>query len=182
MSQSSFGEALNEQVANEFAAHQQYVAIAVHYDSETLPRLAAFFYRQAVEERNHAMMITQYLLDADLEVRTPGVDGPEVGFADIVAPVELALAQEKRVTAQISALAAKARDEGDYQGEQFMQWFIKEQVEEVSTMTDLLQGRGAGPRQPLARRGVPGPGDGRRRGRRSDGARTPPAAPSRWPR
>ena len=139
MSQSSFGEALNEQVANEFAAHQQYVAIAVHYDSETLPRLAAFFYRQAVEERNHAMMITQYLLDADLDVRTPGVDGPEVGFADIVAPVELALAQEKRVTAQISALAAKARDEGDYQGEQFMQWFIKEQVEEVSTMTDLLK-------------------------------------------
>jgi len=94
MSQSSFGEALNEQVANEFAAHQQYVAIAVHYDAETLPRLAAFFYRQAVEERNHAMMITQYLLDADLDVRTPGVDAPEVGFADIVTPVELALAQE----------------------------------------------------------------------------------------
>ena len=139
MSQSNFGDALNGQVANEFAAHQQYVAIAVHYDAETLPRLAAFFYRQAVEERNHAMMITQYLLDADLEVKTPGVEAPEIGFADIVAPVELALAQEKRVTEQISALAAKARDEGDYQGEQFMQWFIKEQVEEVSTMSDLLK-------------------------------------------
>ena len=139
MSDQGFAASLNEQVAHEFAAHQQYIALAVHYDAETLPRLAAFFYRQAVEERNHAMMITQYLLDADLEVRTPGVDGPEVGFADIVAPVELTLAQEKRVTAQISALAAKARDEGDYQGEQFMQWFIKEQVEEVSTMTDLLK-------------------------------------------
>ncbi len=139
MSQSKFGDALNEQVANEFAAHQQYVAIAVHFDAETLPRLAAFFYRQAVEERNHAMMITQYLLDADLDVATPGVDAPEVGFSDIVTPVELALAQERRVTEQISGLAAKARDEDDYQGEQFMQWFIKEQVEEVSTMSDLLK-------------------------------------------
>jgi ferritin len=139
MSDSSFAEALNEQVANEFAAHQQYVAIAVHYDAETLPRLATFFYRQAVEERNHAMMLVQYLLDADLEVSTPGVAAPEVGFSDIVAPVELALAQEKRVTKQISALAGKAREEGDYQGEQFMQWFIKEQVEEVSTMSDLLR-------------------------------------------
>ena len=94
---------------------------------------------RAVEERNHAMMITQYLLDADLPVVTPGVAAPETSFSDIVAPVELALAQEKRVTKQISALAAKARDEGDYQGEQFMQWFIKEQVEEVSTMSDLLR-------------------------------------------
>src|SRR4029077_1798569 len=116
MSASSFPDKLNEQIAYEFAASQQYVAVAVHYDAETLPRLAAFFYRQAVEERNHAMMITQYLLDADLEVRTPGVPAPEVGFSGIVTPVELALAQEKRVTEQISALAAKARDEGDYQG------------------------------------------------------------------
>ncbi len=139
MPESSFTAALNEQVANEFAAHQQYVAIAVHYDAETLPRLSHFFYRQAVEERNHAMMITQYLLDADLEVITPGVAAPETKFTDIVGPVELALAQEKRVPQQISALAALARDEGDYQGEQFMQWFIKEQVEEVATMTDLLR-------------------------------------------
>lgn len=139
MSDSSFATALNEQVAHEFAAHQQYVAIAVHYDAETLPRLAGFFYRQAVEERNHAMMITQYLLDAELDVAIPGVESPRVGFDDIVAPVRLALEQERRVTEQISALAARARDEGDYQGEQFMQWFIKEQVEEVSSMSDLLK-------------------------------------------
>ena len=82
MTASSFADALNEQVANEFAAHQQYVAIAVHYDAETLPRLAAFFYRQAVEERTHAMMMVRYLLDADHEVRIPGVAAPEVGFDD----------------------------------------------------------------------------------------------------
>ena len=139
MADQSFAALLNEQVANEFAAHQQYVAIAVYYDSETLPRLAGFYYRQALEERNHAMMIVQYLMDADHEVEIPAVEAPKCGFDDIVAPVELALAQEKRVSAQINALAARARDEGDYQGEQFMQWFIKEQVEEVATASDLLK-------------------------------------------
>ena len=64
MSESGFPEALDEQIAYEFGASQQYIAIAVYYDDETLPRLAAHFYRQALEERNHAMMMVQYLLDA----------------------------------------------------------------------------------------------------------------------
>ena len=138
MAAKSFATALNEQIANEFAAHQQYIGAAVYYDSETLPRLAGFFYRQAVEEREHAMMMVQYLLDADADVVVPGVTAPQVQFADIVEPVSLALAQEKRVTEQINALAGCARAEGDYTSEQFMQWFIKEQVEEVAAMNDLL--------------------------------------------
>ncbi len=130
---------LNEQIGHEFAAHQQYVACAVHYDGETLPQLARFFYRQALEERDHAMMMVQYLLDADADVTVPGVAAPQTSFGDIVAPVALALEQEHRVTEQINALAATAREAGDYTSEQFMQWFIKEQVEEVATMSDLLR-------------------------------------------
>jgi ferritin len=133
-----FPEALNEQIAHEFAAAQQYVAIAVHYDSETLPQLAAFFYRQAVEERNHAMMIVQFLLDADLRVAIPGVDAPQTEFTDAKAPVILALDQEKRVTDQIVALVALAREEGNLVGEQFLHWFLTEQREEVSSMSSLL--------------------------------------------
>ena len=130
---------LNEQIGHEYAAHQQYVAIAVHYDAETLPRLAAFFYAQALEERNHAMMMVQYLMDAGVEAIVPGVAAPQVAFADIVTPVALGLEQERRVSDQIGALARVARDEGDYSSEQFMQWFIKEQVEEVASMSDLLR-------------------------------------------
>jgi ferritin len=133
-----FPEALNEQVAREFAASQQYVAIAVHYDAETLPGLAAHFYRQAVEERNHAMMIVQYLLDADETVVIPGVEAPQTSFPDAVAPVALALEQERRVTEQISELAALARNEGDLVGEQFLHWFLQEQREEVASMSSLL--------------------------------------------
>jgi bacterioferritin B len=137
-SATAFTEKLNEQVAHEFAAHQQYVACAVHYEAQTLPRLAAFFYRQALEERSHAMMMVQYLLDTDAEVVVPGVAAPRTAFADVVEPVEISLAQEKRVSEQIGALAATARELGDYAAEQFMQWFIAEQIEEVATMSDLL--------------------------------------------
>jgi ferritin len=133
-----FPEALNEQVGHEFAASQQYVAIAVYYDSETLPQLAAHFYRQALEERNHAMMIVQYLLDAGHAVETPGVEAPETRFDDVRAPVAMALEQEKRVTEQVAALTALARDEGDLVGEQFLHWFLAEQREEVASMSDLL--------------------------------------------
>ncbi len=133
-----FAEALNEQVAREFAASQQYVAIAVHYDAETLPQLAAHFYRQAVEERNHAMMIVQYLLDADERVAIPGVAGPRTDFEDVVSPVSLALEQERQVTDQIVALTRIARDEGDLVGEQFLHWFLQEQREEVASMSELL--------------------------------------------
>src|SRR5436190_1718702 len=138
MAEQSFAAALNEQIANEFSAHQQYIGAAVYYDSETLPRLAAFFYRQAVEERNHAMMMVQYLLDASEEVRIPDIESKLTRFDDVVAPVRMALEQEKRVTDEINALFKLARETEDFQAEQFMQWFVKEQVEEVATMTDLL--------------------------------------------
>ena len=136
---SRFHDAVNEQIGYEFGASQQYIAIAVYYDSETLPQLATHFYRQAVEERNHAMMLVQFLLDADQPVKIPGVEAPQTDFADAVAPVALALDQEKRVTSQISALAALAREEGDLVGEEFLNWFLKEQREEVSSMSDLLK-------------------------------------------
>ena len=133
-----FVEQLNTQIGNELAAHNQYLACAVYYDVLTMPRMAAFFYEQALEERGHALMMVQYLIDTDSPVVVPGVDAPQSVFADVVQPVQLALDQEKRVTEQINGLLKTAREESDFASEQFMQWFIKEQVEEVATMSDLL--------------------------------------------
>ena len=138
MADQNFADALNRQIGNELAAAQQYMAAAVYYDSETLPQLAGFFYRQALEERNHAMMMVQFLIDTDQKAVIPGVDAPKGDFADIVAPVAMALEQEKRVGEEINELFKLARESGYYQGEQFLQWFLKEQVEEVASMTDLL--------------------------------------------
>lgn len=138
MPEKSFADALNEQISNEFAASQQYVGAAVYYDAETLPRLATFFYRQALEERGHAMMMIRYLLDVGEEIHIPDIKSQETAYSDGSAPVRMALEQEKRVSEEIFALFELARDTKDYRAEQFMQWFVKEQVEEVALMSDLL--------------------------------------------
>lgn len=129
---------LRDQVRNEFTAAQQYIAIAVWFDDQDLPQLAAHYYAQALEERNHAMMIVQYLLDNDLPAVIPGIDDVRNDFTSVREAVELSLKQERAVTDQIARLARTARDDGDYLGEQFMQWFLKEQVEEVATVSTLL--------------------------------------------
>ena len=129
---------MQEQVRNVFTASQQYVAVAVWFDDMDLPQLAAHFYRQSVEERNHAMMLVQYLLDSDAVVAIPGVEAPQTRFADVVEPVRLALEQERRVTQQIVELARLGREEGDLVGEQFLHWFLQEQREEVASMSALL--------------------------------------------
>jgi len=138
MPEKSFPDALNEQVANEFGAAMQYIGMAVYYHAETLPRLASFFYRQAIEERTHAMMMIQYLLDVSEEIRIPDIESKQTRFGNGVEPVRMALEQERRVGEEIYALFKLARDTDDYRAEQFMQWFVKEQVEEVALMQDLL--------------------------------------------
>lgn len=134
----AFTDLLRDQIRHEFTASQQYIAVAVWFDDYDMPQLAQHFYAQAVEERNHAMMMVQYLLDSDEPVRVPGTDDVVGEFAGVLEPIELALRQERQVTQQIEALSRAARDAGDYRGEQFMQWFLKEQVEEVASMTTLL--------------------------------------------
>ncbi len=134
-----FADALNAQIANEFAASQQYVGAAVYYDAETLPRLAAFFYRQALEEREHAMMMVQYLLDVGEQVRIPDIKAQQTTYVDGSEPVKMALEQEKRVSEEIFSLFELAREVKDYRAEHFLQWFVKEQVEEVALMSDLLR-------------------------------------------
>lgn len=135
---SKFYELLQAQVRNEFNASQQYVALAVWFDKEDLPRLAKHFYSQAVEERNHALAIVRYLLDTHHHVEIPAGGEVRNDFTEPIELIELALEQEKSVSHDIEALAKAARAADDYAGEQFMQWFLKEQVEEVAQMSTLL--------------------------------------------
>jgi ferritin len=134
-----FNALLQEQVRNEFTASQQYIAIATYFAADDLPQLAKHFYAQAVEERNHAMMLVQYLLDRDIHVEIPGIDAVCNTFATPRDALAMALEEERTVTEQVTRLAAVARDEGDYLGDQFLQWFIAEQVEEVARMTTLVR-------------------------------------------
>lgn len=134
-----FHSLLNDQVRSELGASQQYLAIAVYFDSADLPQLAKLFYRQSIEERNHALMLVQYLIDRDVTTEIPALDPVRNSFQTPGEAIGLALDLERSVTEQIGRLAGTARDEGDYLGEQFMQWFLKEQVEEVAMMTTLVR-------------------------------------------
>ena len=135
---SEFHALLQQQIRNEFTASQQYIAVAVYFDSHALPQLARRFYSQAAEERGHAMMMIQYLIDNNLEVKVTGIDDVVTDFDSVRAPVALAVERERAVTEQITKLARTARESGDYLGERFIQWFLEEQVEEVSDMHTLL--------------------------------------------
>lgn len=129
---------INAQIGREFGASLQYVNIAAYFDADDLPNLAAFFYRQADEERMHAMKFAHYILDAGGQVRIPSIEGPKHGFASAEEAANLALEWEVEVTNQINALMDLAIEQNDHIAQDFLRWFVNEQLEEVSTMQTLL--------------------------------------------
>lgn len=131
-------EAFNQQIGNEMGASMQYIAIASYFDSETLPQLARFFYRQSAEEREHAMRFVKFINDVCGRVKIPALPAPESDFASAEAAVAQALAWEEEVTRQIYDLVEIARADKNYVGVRFLDWFVEEQLEEVTTMSDLL--------------------------------------------
>lgn len=153
-------KAINEQIGREFASELQYVAIAAYFDCDSLPELAAHFYRQAEEERAHAMKLIEYLVDALGTVEIPAIPAPRSKFESADDAVKLALDSEIEITRHVNSLVSLARQEQDNLTETFLQWFVTEQLEEVSTADTLLNiVRRAGPQgllfveDYLARRG-----------------------------
>lgn len=131
--------AMNEQIGNELAACNQYVAIAVYFDLAGLPALAKHFYKQASEERTHAMRFVKYLVDSDADVRIPAIPAPKATFKNAEECVKLSLDWELKVTKQINALMDRAIKESDHLSKNELEWFISEQREEVSSMDTLLR-------------------------------------------
>jgi bacterioferritin B len=131
--------ALNQQIGNEFSATLQYVAIAAYFDTESLPELAAHFYRQAEEERAHAMRFVRYLVAARANVHIPAIPEARSQFASAEEAVRQALEGETTVTEQINALMDLAIQEGDHLTQNSLQWFVTEQLEELSSMDSLLK-------------------------------------------
>lgn len=130
---------MNEQIGREFGASLQYVNIATYFDSDSLPELAAFFYRQADEEKMHAMKFAHYIVEAGGQVRIPDVAGPKHNFTSAKEAAQAALNWEVEVTNQINALMDLAISQNDHIAQDFLRWFVSEQLEEVSTMDTLLQ-------------------------------------------
>lgn len=131
--------ALNQQVGHEMGASLQYVAIASHFATQALNILAEHFFKQADEERDHAMRLVKYILEAGGNLEIPAVPAPKAAFKSAEEAVQLSLEWEETVTNQINALVALAIKETDYLTQNILQWFVKEQLEEVSSMDNLLK-------------------------------------------
>jgi len=131
--------AINEQIGHEFGAMLQYVAIATYFDGEGLPVLARHFYRQAEEERDHAMRFVRYVVEAGGAVAIPAIPAVQSGFGSAEEAVRLSLEREQTVTRQINALMDRAIGENDHATRGMLGWFVEEQLEEVSSMDTLLR-------------------------------------------
>lgn len=130
--------AFNRQVGNEMSASLMYVSIAAYFDSEDLEQLAAFFYRQAEEEREHAMKFVEYVVDSGGRLEIPALPAPPTEFGSAEAAVQRALESEETVTRQIYELVEIGQNDKDHIAQRFLDWFVNEQFEEVSTMNALL--------------------------------------------
>ena len=131
-------QAFISQVGNEFGASLQYINIATYFDADDLPQLAAFFYRQSTEEHIHAMKFVKYIIDAGGKVRVPAIEEPRHDFTSSEEAVKAALDWEVEVTRQINGLMDMAISQNDHIAQDFLRWFVTEQLEEVSTMSTLL--------------------------------------------
>lgn len=129
---------INQQIGAEFAASLQYISIASYFDSDDLPQLAAFFYRQADEEHMHAMKFQHFLIEAGGQVRIPTIAETKYDFHNAEECAQLALDWENEVTNLINGLMDIAVKDKNYIAQQFLNWFVAEQLEEIATMNTLL--------------------------------------------
>ena len=131
--------ALNQQIGNELSASMQYIAIAAYFDAEDLLELASHFYRQSEEERTHALRFVKFVVEAGGAVEIGAIPQPQNRFSLAEEAIQKALDGEITVTRQINALVDLAVQETDHITNNFLQWFVTEQLEEVSSTSTLLK-------------------------------------------
>lgn len=130
---------MNAQIGRELGASLQYINIAGYFDGAALRMLSQHFFRQADEERQHAMKFVRYVLEAGGTVAVPAIPAPRSQFSSAAEAISLALESELAVTKQINDLLDRASSERDYVAHDLLEWFAREQLEEVSSMDTLLK-------------------------------------------
>lgn len=129
---------LNQQVNKEFYSAYLYLDISNYYEKIHLDGFANWFKIQAQEERDHAMLMYQYLHNNDAEVTLEAIAKPDKVFTDKMAPLKVTLEHERYVTSLINNIYAAAYEVKDFRTMQYLDWFVKEQGEEEKNATDLI--------------------------------------------
>lgn len=130
---------INEQIAHELIASNQYLQIATYFDGQALRKLSGFFYKQSEEEREHALKFVHYMTEVGGDVRILEIPASNYDINSAEQAFQMSLDWEQEVTRRINAMMAQAISEKDYASQAFLQWFVTEQIEEESTMESMLQ-------------------------------------------
>lgn len=130
---------LNQQINKELYSAYLYLAMSSYFQARNLAGFANWFYVQAQEERDHAMIIYNYMHHIGAPVTLTAIDMPEGEFKSVAEVLDKTLAHEKLVTSLIYAILDAANEEKDYKAIQFLQWFVTEQVEEEENAMGLIE-------------------------------------------
>lgn len=131
-------EALNAHIGREYNAFYEYTAMAAWFDEQSLDGFAGFFYKQAEEESEHGLKMVKYVAEVGGHVEIPALPAPKHTFSAPIEALEMFVKMEVEVTRAIYELVELARTEGDHSAFQFLQWYVEEQREEVSSAQALL--------------------------------------------
>ncbi|MFH1531218.1 MAG: ferritin [Pseudomonadota bacterium] len=132
-------KALNEQINAELYSSYLYYAMAAYFDDTGLPGASHWMKTQAVEEMLHAHKFFGYVADRAGRVLLERIEKPQESWASPLAAFEAAYAHEVKITGLINGLVKLARQESDFNTDNFLQWFVAEQVEEEATANDVIQ-------------------------------------------
>jgi ferritin len=131
-------DAINTQIGEELFASNGYANMAAYFDSIGLVRLSQMYFKQSEEEREHALKFVHFLMEVEGNVAIPAVEAPTSQFASVKAALEAAMTWEKDVTGRINHLMDLAIEEKDYATQDFLRWYVSEQVEEEANVSHLL--------------------------------------------
>lgn len=132
-------DALNEQINAELFSAYLYLSMSAYFESVKRPGMAHWMRVQVGEEQVHAMKLFAHVVERGGRVTLKAIDTPQAEWASPLAAFEGAYAHEQKVTGLINDLVKVAREEKDAAADAFLQWFVKEQVEEEETADEIVQ-------------------------------------------
>ena len=139
MLQEKIVKLINTQIAKEFYSAYLYLDFSVYYAREGLDGFSNWYKIQAQEERDHAMLFVQYLLNNGAEVTLEAIDKPDQALDCHMAPLKAGFAHEQYVTSLIHTIYDAAYEAKDFRTMQFLDWFVKEQGEEETNAENLIK-------------------------------------------
>ena len=132
-------ELLNQQINKEFYSAYLYLDFSNYYERVGLDGFANWYMIQAQEERDHAMLMLQYLQNNGEKVTLEAVGKPDKELNELIDPLKAGLEHEKYVTSLINDIYAAAYEVKDFRTMQFLDWFVKEQLEEEKNADDMIK-------------------------------------------